>query len=93
MKSGVCKCAVSRAVDAGRGLTTVLIGDGRSDQCIAREARYVFAKGSLLRFCQEENISHMPFDSFADILAVIRGWNIRPHERLLKELECLLVGP
>ncbi len=28
VKSGLCKCAVTRAVDAGRGLTTVLIGDG-----------------------------------------------------------------
>jgi 2-hydroxy-3-keto-5-methylthiopentenyl-1-phosphate phosphatase len=93
VKSGVCKCAVSRAVDAGRGLTTVLIGDGRSDQCIARQAGYVFARGSLLRFCREENISHMAFDSFADVLAVIRGWNVRPHEKLSKERECPLVGP
>lgn len=93
VKSGVCKCAVSRAVDAGRELTTVLIGDGRSDQCIARQAGYVFARGSLLRFCQEENISHMAFDSFADVLAVIRGWNIRPHENLFEEKAWPLVGP
>ncbi len=93
VKSGVCKCAVSRAVDAGRGLTTVLIGDGRSDQCIAREASYVFAKGSLLRFCREENIDHIAFDSFADVLAVIRGWNIQPREMPLKELECPLAAP
>ena len=91
VKSGVCKCAMARAVDAGRDLTTVLIGDGRSDQCIAREARYVFAKGSLLRFCREEGINHIPFDSFADILKLTRGWNIRPHERFLKERSCPLV--
>ncbi len=93
VKSGVCKCAASRAVDAGRGLTTVLIGDGRSDQCVARQAHYVFAKGSLLTFCREEDISHMPFDSFADILAMIRGWNVRPYEKLFKERACPLVGP
>ena len=92
VKSGVCKCAVSRAVDAGRGLTTVLVGDGRSDQCIAREASYVFAKGSLLGFCREENISHIAFDSFADVTAVVRGWNLRPHEKLFEERSCPLAG-
>jgi 2-hydroxy-3-keto-5-methylthiopentenyl-1-phosphate phosphatase len=91
VQSGVCKCAVSRAVDAGRELTTVLIGDGRSDRCIARQARFVFAKGSLLTFCREENIRCMPFDSFADVLAVIRGWDIRPREKSVKERPWSLV--
>jgi 2-hydroxy-3-keto-5-methylthiopentenyl-1-phosphate phosphatase len=77
--SGVCKCKVARTVDAGRGLTTVLIGDGRSDLCIARSAGYVFAKGSLRRFCEAEGIIHTPFESFQDVLTVIQGWNM--HER------------
>jgi 2,3-diketo-5-methylthio-1-phosphopentane phosphatase len=74
VKSGVCKCAIARSVDAGRGLTTILIGDGRSDLCIARSAGYVFAKGSLRRFCEEEGIIHTPFETFHDVLAVVRGW-------------------
>jgi 2-hydroxy-3-keto-5-methylthiopentenyl-1-phosphate phosphatase len=89
--SGVCKCSVARAVDAGRELTTVLIGDGRSDQCVANQARYVFAKGSLITYCRETNISHIPFNSFADVLATIKSWDILPYQRRLKERQCPLL--
>ncbi|HXH39893.1 MAG TPA: MtnX-like HAD-IB family phosphatase [Thermoanaerobaculia bacterium] len=83
--SGVCKCAVARSVDAGRGLTTVLIGDGRSDLCIARSAGYVFAKGSLRRFCEAEGIIHTPFESFHDVLSVIQGWSLHERSASLQE--------
>jgi 2-hydroxy-3-keto-5-methylthiopentenyl-1-phosphate phosphatase len=91
--SGVCKCAVARAVDGGRGLATVLIGDGRSDQCIARRADYVFAKGSLIKFCEAENIRCIPFTSFADVSTIVRGWDIRPRrEAQFKESACPLTN-
>jgi 2,3-diketo-5-methylthio-1-phosphopentane phosphatase len=85
--SGVCKCAVARKANAGRGLTTVLIGDGRSDFCVARCVDYVFAKGTLRSFCEAENIIHSPFETFADVLPVVRGW--AAHER--EEDACPLV--
>jgi 2-hydroxy-3-keto-5-methylthiopentenyl-1-phosphate phosphatase len=74
-QSGVCKCAVARALNAGRGLPVILIGDGRSDLCIARSADYVFAKGSLQRYCQSQGIAHTAFDSFDDVMTVIRTWD------------------
>jgi 2,3-diketo-5-methylthio-1-phosphopentane phosphatase len=89
--SGVCKCSVARTVDAGRELTTVLIGDGRSDQCIANQARYVFAKGSLITYCRASNVPCIPFESFADVLATIKGWDIVPYQRRLKEKQCPLL--
>jgi 2-hydroxy-3-keto-5-methylthiopentenyl-1-phosphate phosphatase len=73
--SGVCKCAVARAVNGDRGLSTILIGDGRSDLCVARRADFVFAKGSLIDYCKAENIVHTPFETFADVLSVVRQWN------------------
>lgn len=72
--SGVCKCAVARRLDAGRGLTTILIGDGRSDFCLARSVDYVLAKGTLRRLCEAENIIHTPFETFGDVLTIVRGW-------------------
>lgn len=72
--SGVCKCGVSRTFNAERGLPVVLIGDGRSDQCIARVADYVFAKSTLRSICEAEGIRHAPFETFADVLDVVRGW-------------------
>lgn len=87
-RSGVCKCAATREVDAGRGLSTVLIGDGRSDRCLARSANHVFAKGGLRKFCEDENITHTPFDSFDDVLAVVRKWNTGQFNRRLSERLC-----
>lgn len=81
--SGVCKCAIARA--AGNG-PVVLIGDGRSDFCIARSAGYVFAKGSLRRFCEAEQINHSPFETFGDVLSVVRVWKAQ------QESECPLPG-
>lgn len=83
--SGVCKCAVARSLDAGRGLPMILIGDGRSDLCIARSADYVFAKGTLRRFCEAENINHSPFETFGDVLTVVRRWNARTFEEAPRE--------
>ena len=89
--SGVCKCAVARAVDAGRGLSTILIGDGRSDLCLARSADYVFAKGALRKFCEGESIIHSPFDTFGDVLSIIRRWSARGREEIPRERECPLL--
>lgn len=87
-QSGVCKCAVARSLDAGRGLHTVLVGDGRSDLCIARSADYVFAKDSLQRYCQVEGIAHTPFESFSDVLDVIRNWDTTHSNLILREPSC-----
>jgi 2-hydroxy-3-keto-5-methylthiopentenyl-1-phosphate phosphatase len=86
--SAVCKCAAARELDAGRGLFTVLIGDGRSDHCLARSADHVFAKGSLRKFCQDEGIAHTPFDSFDDVLAVVRKWSAGQFNRRVPERPC-----
>jgi 2-hydroxy-3-keto-5-methylthiopentenyl-1-phosphate phosphatase len=60
-ESGVCKCAATTP-----GKFRLLIGDGRSDFCVAEEADLVFAKGKLAEFCREENILHRPIASFRD---------------------------
>ena len=88
--SGVCKCTVSRVVNAGRGLPTILIGDGRSDLCIARTADFVFAKASLRKFCEAENLTHAPFETFDDVLAVVREWT-REGAVVPWESECPLI--
>lgn len=89
-QSGVCKCAVARALDAGRGLFTVLIGDGRSDRCVARSVDYVFAKDSLQRYCQAEGIAHTPFVSFSDVLSVIQNWDTTHFNLISREQPCRL---
>jgi 2,3-diketo-5-methylthio-1-phosphopentane phosphatase len=46
----------------------VYIGDGISDQCPVRYADIVFAKGSLIHSCQEQNITYHEFRNFSDVL-------------------------
>ncbi|MCX6133978.1 MAG: MtnX-like HAD-IB family phosphatase [Ignavibacteriales bacterium] len=45
----------------------VYIGDGISDRCPVRFADIVFAKGRLIRYCQEQNISYHEFNTFDDV--------------------------
>ncbi|MFD2141616.1 HAD-IB family phosphatase [Ancylobacter oerskovii] len=64
--SGTCKCASTADKQP-----LVLIGDGRSDFCLARRADFVFAKGSLAAYCAEESLPHLAISSFADALAFL----------------------
>jgi 2-hydroxy-3-keto-5-methylthiopentenyl-1-phosphate phosphatase len=60
-ESGVCKCATATA-----DKFQLLIGDGRSDFCLAQESDLVFAKGKLAEFCREQQIPYRPIVSFRD---------------------------
>lgn len=59
--SGTCKCAIARQAER----RTLLIGDGRSDFCVADTADFVFAKDKLLTYCRERQIPHAAFADFA----------------------------
>lgn len=61
--SGTCKCAVAASAPPGYGLK-LLIGDGRSDQCLAEEADFVLAKDALVRHCQDNALPHLAFTGF-----------------------------
>ncbi len=80
--NGVCKCAVARDLSLPLGGPVVLIGDGKSDACLAHRADVVFAKKSLLGYCEEQSIAHNPFDSFSDVLTVVEQWGAHPPRKL-----------
>ena len=71
--NGVCKCAVAKEISGDRQLV-VLIGDGKSDACLAGKADIVFAKGSLITYCEVNGIAHHKFKTFADVLSEIKTW-------------------
>lgn len=68
-KCGNCKGAHVRE-HRTLGRTVVLIGDGASDRCGAREADYVLARGDLLSWCRAEGIPALPFGGFPDATAL-----------------------
>jgi 2-hydroxy-3-keto-5-methylthiopentenyl-1-phosphate phosphatase len=68
---GNCKCAVARGPAS---TVRIMIGDGRSDFCIASSAHFVLAKTSLLEHCRANDLPHMAFKSFADANRIIAQW-------------------
>jgi 2-hydroxy-3-keto-5-methylthiopentenyl-1-phosphate phosphatase len=64
--SGVCKCAAASS-DTLDGVTTVFVGDGRSDFCISGRAAILFAKGALADHAAKQNRPYVSFDTFHDV--------------------------
>ena len=63
-----CKCAIAWRLagqDARSPRRILLVGDGRSDFCVAANAAdLVFARGKLLAYCTDNGIPCFPVDSF-----------------------------
>jgi len=68
--SGMCKCAFARRARAA-GNKVLMIGDGRSDFCVAGCADWVFAKNGLIAHCFDQCLPHVPISGFADALRMI----------------------
>ena len=69
---GTCKQAPIKDAKH-RGLTTVLVGDGASDQKAALLADVLFAKDGLARWCDVAGVPYHPFTTLADVHAVLFG--------------------
>src|SRR5262249_52616266 len=66
-RQGVCKCAVT----GDARLPLIFVGDGRSDQCVAKRADILFAKKSLAKYCSDSGLAFTPFETFADVQAAL----------------------
>ena len=64
--SGNCKCK-----SAPDGKRVLVIGDGRSDMCVASGTDFVFARDSLAEHCERNGIPYAQFDSFAELPALL----------------------
>ncbi len=69
--AGNCKC---RFADAPTGTVRVVVGDGRSDFCVAGGAEMVLAKGALAAHCASNGIAHLPIQSFGEALPLFKAW-------------------
>jgi len=68
---GNCKKACLATIRQKNGRKLLYIGDGLTDRCAMEEADLLFAKGALAAYCKDENLSYVPFESFADIAAYL----------------------
>jgi 2-hydroxy-3-keto-5-methylthiopentenyl-1-phosphate phosphatase len=71
MQMGNCKCALA---DEGAGHMRVMVGDGRSDFCIAETAHLVLAKGSLAVHCARKGLPYSEFTRFEEATAELAAW-------------------
>jgi 2,3-diketo-5-methylthio-1-phosphopentane phosphatase len=65
--SGVCKCAAAGAWSEAPWPTTVFVGDGRSDFCLAGRADLLFAKSALAEYALARAQPFIPFETFDDV--------------------------
>lgn len=70
--SGACKCGIVQR-HLPKDSMKLLVGDGRSDFCVARCVDLVLAKDALLDHCKREGLPHMEYRDFADVLEVVRN--------------------
>jgi 2-hydroxy-3-keto-5-methylthiopentenyl-1-phosphate phosphatase len=47
---------------------TIYIGDGFTDICPAQHCDFIFAKDSLLKYCEINRITYFPYSNFNDVL-------------------------
>jgi HAD superfamily phosphoserine phosphatase-like hydrolase len=77
-----CKCAHGAWDD----VRCIVIGDGRSDFCMAARAGYVIAKGALAEFCRERGLAHASFRNFDDASERLAEWLDRQGDRRCQTL-------
>lgn len=76
---------------------TIFVGDGFSDKCPAQYCDFIFAKKSLLRYCEINRISYFPFADFSEVIARVKELKSKKrlkkrHQAELKRREVYIQG-
>ncbi len=84
-------------VNSGDDEFTIYIGDGYSDKCPVEYCDFVFAKKSLLKYCEKNRITYFPFQNFNDVIKKLTELNSKKrlkkkHQAQLKRREVYLQG-
>jgi 2,3-diketo-5-methylthio-1-phosphopentane phosphatase len=75
---GNCKCG---HLPSRSSKLKIMVGDGRSDFCIADACDFTLAKGTLAVHCREHDLPHAAIANFAEALEVLSGWLYRRNLR------------
>jgi 2,3-diketo-5-methylthio-1-phosphopentane phosphatase len=69
--AGHCKCS---SLEPYSSVARIIVGDGRSDFCMARQADLVLAKGALAEHCRSNGLAHQPFSDFKTATRLLADW-------------------
>lgn len=67
---------------------TIYIGDGWSDTCAAEHCDFIFAKRSLLKYCEQNGVPYFPFKTFNDVQKIVE--QLRKKKKIKKRHQALL---
>lgn len=75
-RCGNCKRVIveqlrAEAQSKGANPRIVFIGDGNADRCGAEVADLIFAKRKLRTWCEQNGVEYIPFETMADVAAVL----------------------
>jgi len=65
---GNCKRDYIKEIHGRTDRTLVFIGDGLTDRCAIEGADILLAKSALASYCDDQGISYVPFNDFADVI-------------------------
>ena len=76
---------------------TIFVGDGYSDTCPAQYCDFIFAKNSLLKYCELNRVSYYPYKDFNEVIMRVEDLKVRKklkkrHQAELKRKEVYLQG-
>jgi len=58
---------------------TIYVGDGYTDTCPAQYCDFIFAKDSLLKYCEINRVTYFPYSNFSDILKKMNELKDKKH--------------
>lgn len=77
-RMGNCKCSHA---EFAKARVNIMIGDGRSDFCIAERSDLVLAKGRLADHCRRTGLAHVPIANFAEARIALSQWLVKGRRR------------
>jgi len=78
VRMGNCKCAHARSECS---TPSIMVGDGRSDFCIAARSDLVLAKGRLAEYCRAKGLDHVAIRDLSDANVALMRWLSRKSSR------------
>lgn len=73
---GMCKPRILRS-QTSMDHIKIVIGDSITDLAVAKMADLVIARDFLLQKCQEYSLPHKPFESFYDVIKILKQFTIQ----------------